>query len=76
MSRTATADKITDKLVKAGMDRIDAEDLITELSEALYEAGRQDGKDDLLIDLWDGKEITAEGVEFAVENNGCTDPRR
>lgn len=36
---------------------------------------RQDGADSLLIDLWGANEISHEGVEFAVENNGCADPR-
>lgn len=46
-----------------------------DLMEKMWELARQDGMDDLAIDLWDGKEIEAEGVEFMIENNGVADPR-
>ncbi|NJP93925.1 hypothetical protein HCN51_31575 [Nonomuraea sp. FMUSA5-5] len=64
---------ITDQIMKAAAkgNRARVEDLV----EALLEAGREEGKNDLLIDMWDGKEITPEAVEFAIENNGCKDPR-
>ncbi|MFC4006577.1 hypothetical protein ACFOY2_05050 [Nonomuraea purpurea] len=68
--RHQIADQIV-KAVQAGhLSRVD------DLAEALVELGRRDGMNDLLFDLWDGKEISPEGVEFAVENNGCKDPRR
>ncbi|MFB4276068.1 hypothetical protein ACBJ59_12290 [Nonomuraea sp. MTCD27] len=64
---------ITDQIMKAAAkgDRARVEDLV----EHLLEKGREAGKNDLLIDLVDADEISPQAVEFAVENNGCTDPR-
>ncbi|MFB4294813.1 hypothetical protein ACBI99_44790 [Nonomuraea sp. ATR24] len=66
--------QITDRIMKAAAQG--SRDRVEDLVEALLEAGRQEGKNDLLIDLWDAKEITEDAVEFAVENNGCDRPRR
>ena len=74
MDRDAERHEITDQIIKAvqrgDLDRVD------DLTEALVELGQQQGKDDLLLDLWQGKEIAEQGVEFAIENNLCADPRK
>jgi triphosphoribosyl-dephospho-CoA synthetase len=48
---------------------------LDDLLEALEAAARQEGADDLIIDLHDAGELTTSAVEFAVTNNGTTDPR-
>ncbi|MEV0619561.1 hypothetical protein AB0I81_40025 [Nonomuraea sp. NPDC050404] len=66
--------KIADRIIKAvqsgHLSRVD------DLAEALVDLGRKAGKNDLLMDLVDTKQISPEAVEFAIENNGCTDPRK
>ncbi|MGW4644082.1 hypothetical protein ACWEN6_36575 [Sphaerisporangium sp. NPDC004334] len=61
--------ELTDLIVKAvqkgDQDRVD------DLAEEMWMAARRDGMKDLLIDLWDAKEITPD----AIENNGVADPR-
>lgn len=49
---------------------------IEHLVETLTDTARIDEMNDLLIDLHDAGEITADGIEFAVENNGAHDPRK
>lgn len=65
--------EIADKIIKAvqsgHLARVD------DLAEALVDLGRQAGKDDLIIELWDGQEIDEKGLEFAIENSGTCDPR-
>jgi|GEM_PF-3696396 len=65
---------ITDRIMKAAQK--DRREIVEDLVEKLLDSGRADGMRDLLIDLWDAKEIGEDGVEFAVENNGAADPRR
>lgn len=67
-------DKLTDRIEKAA--KAGDRDTMYVLVEEMWELARQDGRDDLLIDLWDAKEIGEDGVEFAIENNGATDPRK
>ncbi|WP_214327863.1 hypothetical protein [Nonomuraea sediminis] len=66
--------KLTDQIIKAAQ-RGDI-DTVDDLVQHLQDLARQEGKNDLLLDLWDAKEITEDGLEFAVQNNGCNDPRR
>lgn len=65
---------LTARILKAAAkgDQLRVEDFI----EEIWELGRQDARDDMLLDLVDTGEITPEGVSFAVENYGCTAPRR
>lgn len=65
--------KLTARIIKAAQagDTNKVDDLV----QHLQDEARKDGKNDLLIDLWDAEEISPEGVEFAIENNGCEDPR-
>lgn len=65
---------ITNQIIKAAQKN--DTDKVDDLIDYLAVLARNEGKNDLLIDLWDGKEISAEAVEFAIENNGCKDPRR
>ncbi|MGI5153612.1 hypothetical protein [Microbispora sp. CA-102843] len=67
-----TREQLTAQIVNAIDNPARAYDLI----EHLWEMARQDGMNDLVIDLWDAKELTTDAVEFAIENNGVTDPRR
>jgi len=67
-----TREQLTAQIVEA----VDNPTRVYDLVEQLWEMARQDGMNDLVLDLWDAKEITPDAVEFAVENNGVTDPRR
>lgn len=74
MTTEAKRNKLTDQILTAAkngnLNRVD------DLTEELVELGRQAGKNDLLIDLADASEISPDGIRFAIENNGCKDPRR
>jgi hypothetical protein len=61
---------IAEKLVAVGGDSVRL------LLDQLFELGRQDGAEDLLIDLHNADEITDDAIDFAVTNNGVADPRR
>lgn len=52
------------------------QDSLIGLLDQLEETARQSGKDDLILDLWDAREIGEDGLEFAIENNGACDPRK
>lgn len=65
---------ITDRIMKAAAKG--RREIVEDLVEQLFQDGRQDGMDALLIDLADAGELDDIGITFAVDNNGCTDPRR
>lgn len=65
---------ITDRIMKAAADG--SREIVEDLVEHLLAAGNEEGRNDLLLDLVDADEIGADGVEFAIENNGCTRPRK
>lgn len=70
-----TAAQLTAQIMKAAAkgDTARVEDLI----EQMCEAAKADGANDLLIELWDAREVTGEGIEIAKENMiGIKDPRR
>ncbi|NJP28060.1 hypothetical protein FLW53_28440 [Microbispora sp. SCL1-1] len=69
---TITREQLTEKIVATAKDSGEVYDLI----EQLWEMARQDGMNDLVIDLYDAEELTDDAVEFAIENNGVADPRR
>ncbi|MEV4320975.1 hypothetical protein AB0J37_01950 [Microbispora rosea] len=69
---TITREQLTAQIVGAIDNPARAYDLI----EHLWEMARQDGMNDLALDLYDAGELTTDGVEFAIENNGVADPRR
>ncbi|WP_431900245.1 hypothetical protein [Nonomuraea sp. bgisy101] len=71
MTATATRESLTAQIAQAKDI-----DTLQDLIEKLWAAARQDGMDDLAADLWDAEELTADAVEFAISNNGVTDPRR
>lgn len=72
---TATAYQVfADKVLKAAANG--DVDKVNDLAEQLWAKARMEGMADLLIDLWDADEISEDGVEFAVENNGAPDPRK
>lgn len=64
------ADKVLKAAAKGDVDKVN------DLAEQLWAKARMEGMADLLIDLWDADEISEDGVEFAVENNGAADPRK
>lgn len=72
MTATITREQLTAQIVNAIDNPARAYDLI----EHLWEMARQDGMNDLALDLYDAGELTPDAVEFAIENNGVADPRR
>lgn len=64
---------LTDRIIKAAQNG--NTNTVDDLIQHLRTLAHQDGMNALLMDLWDGEEISQDGVEFAIENNNCKDPR-
>lgn len=64
--------QLNERITKAIRSGADADGLL----EQLFELGRRDGMDDLIIDLHGLKVVDDEAIETAIENNGVCDPRK
>ncbi len=75
---TTAADKQIHRLTDAMIESAKAGDLddVYMVVEELLAIGREQGKNDLLIELHDLEVIDDEAVETAIANSGCADPRK